>query len=83
VSLLNEPRAKRLETGSFRPYGWIMDNKPDNTPHGWSEILDESEAEIDAGLFVSSEQVHRELQESIARLEAKAAIRKRETTSHR
>jgi hypothetical protein len=60
-----------------------MEKRRDNTAPGWSEILDESEAEIDAGLFVSSEQVHRELQESIARLEAKAALRKRETTSHR
>jgi hypothetical protein len=59
-----------------------MDKKRDNAPAGWSEVLDESEAEIDAGLFVSGEQVHRELQESIARLEAKAATRKRETTSH-
>jgi hypothetical protein len=58
-----------------------MDAKLDATPPGWAEILDESEAEIDAGIFVSSEQVHRELQESIARLEAKAAT-KRETTSH-
>jgi hypothetical protein len=58
-----------------------MDTKSDNTPAGWADILDESEAEIDAGLFVSSEQVHRELQASVARLEAKAATRKRETTN--
>jgi len=40
-------------------------------------------AEIDAGLFVSGEQVHRELRESIARLEAKAATRRREATNRR
>ena len=60
-----------------------MDVKPDDTSPGWADVLDESEAEIDAGLFVSSEQVHRGLQESIARLEAKAAKRKRETTPRR
>jgi hypothetical protein len=60
-----------------------MDAKRDDIPPGWADILDESEAEIDAGLFVSSEQVHRELQESVARLKARAATRKRETTNRR
>jgi hypothetical protein len=35
-----------------------MDNVADNTPPGWAEILDESLAEIDAGLLVSSDDVH-------------------------
>jgi hypothetical protein len=60
-----------------------MGKKHDTTPPGWANILDESEAEIDAGLFVSSEQVHLELQESIGRLEAKAAIARRGTTKRR
>jgi predicted transcriptional regulator len=55
-----------------------MENVADNTPPGWIEALDEAEAEIDAGLFVSSEEVHRMLRESIAHLQAKAEERKRE-----
>ncbi len=58
-----------------------MDAKHATVPAAWSDILDESEAEIDAGLFVPSEQVHRALRESIDRLEAKAATAKRETTN--
>jgi hypothetical protein len=50
-----------------------MDAKPDNTPPGWAEILDESLAEIDAGLFVDGDEIMRELRESAARLEAKQA----------
>jgi hypothetical protein len=60
-----------------------MDVKPDNAPPGWLEILEESEAELAGGLLVSSEDVHRELQESIARLEAKAANRHRGATLRR
>ena len=60
-----------------------MDNVADNTPPGWLEILAESDAELAAGQIVSGATVHRELQESIARLEAKAATRRREATSRR
>jgi len=70
-----------LETSSFQWDDEAMDEIQDDTPPDWADVLDESEAEIDAGLFVSREQVHRELQESIARLEAKAAIARRETTN--
>jgi hypothetical protein len=48
-----------------------MDSVPDNTPPGWLEILEESEAELASGLVVSGEEVMRELHEAIARLEAK------------
>jgi hypothetical protein len=56
----------------------MMKNEPDNTPPGWIEALNEAEAEIDAGLFVSIEEAHRMLRESIAHLEAKTEDRKRE-----
>lgn len=39
-------------------------------PAGWLEILAESEAEADAGLFVDGAVILRELDESIARMEA-------------
>jgi hypothetical protein len=58
-----------------------MDDAFDNTPPGWIEALDEADAEIDAGLFVSSDEVHRMLRESIARLEAKAEERKHQATN--
>jgi hypothetical protein len=60
-----------------------MDTVADNIPPGWLEILEESEAELAAGQIVSGEAVHRELRESIARLEAKAATRRREAASRR
>ncbi|MBW4092004.1 MAG: hypothetical protein HIU82_12990 [Proteobacteria bacterium] len=45
-----------------------------DAPPGWAEALDESLAELAAGAStVPGEVVHRELQESIARLEAKRA----------
>jgi hypothetical protein len=55
-----------------------------DAPPGWAEALDESLAELAAGVpTVPSEVVHRALQESIARLEAKAAARQREATARR
>jgi len=60
-----------------------MDTVTDKTPPGWLEILKESEAEIDAGLFVSSEEVHRLLQGSITQLEQKAATPQSEATKRR
>jgi hypothetical protein len=48
----------------------------DNLPHpqapaGWLEILEESEAELAAGLTVSGEVVRQMLRDSLARLEAR------------
>ncbi len=40
-------------------------------PAGWLEILEESEAELAAGLTVPGEVVRQMLRESLARLEAK------------
>lgn len=55
-----------------------------DAPPGWAEALDESLAELAAGVpAVPSEVVHRELQDGIARLEAKAAVRQREATARR
>jgi hypothetical protein len=51
----------------------------DDTPHrapapaGWLEALQRSEAQLAAGQTVPGDAVMRELQESIARLEAKRA----------
>jgi hypothetical protein len=70
-----------LEPTSLRAYGWSMDNEPDSTPLSLAEALDESLAEIERGVFVPAAQVHGLLQESIARLEAKAEARKREATA--
>ncbi len=52
-------------------YNPRMDAIPDNTPPGWLEILEESEAELASGLVVSGEDLMRELRETITRLEAK------------
>jgi hypothetical protein len=56
-----------------------MDDIPQRTqaPAGWLESLERSEAELAAGLTVPAETVHRELQESIARLEAKQTVPRR------
>ncbi len=58
----------------------MMDDFADETPDGWLEILNESEAELAARKIVSSLPVHRELSESIARLGAKGGVRQREPT---
>jgi hypothetical protein len=76
-------RRHQLETSPLRPYDRIMENLPDNAPPGWLETLEESEAELAAGLTVPAETVHRELRESIARLEAKAATKQREAVRRR
>jgi hypothetical protein len=59
----------------------MMDNQPDNTPAAWLEALERADAEIDAGLFVTSEEVHRQLREGTDRLRAKAEARKREPSA--
>lgn len=43
------------------------------TPAEWLEALAESEADLAAGRIVPGEEVMRELRESLARLEARAA----------
>lgn len=73
----------RWKPAHFRPYTPRMDTVADIIPPGWLEILEESEAEVAAGQILSGEVVHRELRESIARLEAKAAKLQREATSRR
>lgn len=45
----------------------------DATAAEWATILAESEAEAEAGLFVSGDEIMRELYESIARMEGRAA----------
>ena len=49
-----------------------MDDDPPRlpAPAGWLEILEESEAELAAGLTVSGEVVRQMLRDSLARLEA-------------
>jgi hypothetical protein len=49
-----------------------MDDNPPHTtaPAGWLEILEESEAELAAGLTVPGEFVRQMLRDSLARLEA-------------
>ncbi len=50
-----------------------MDDNPNTTPVGWLEVLAESDADLAAGRIVSGDVVLRELKDSLARLEAKAA----------
>jgi predicted transcriptional regulator len=45
----------------------------DAAPAEWAAILAESEAEAEAGRFVSGDEIMRELRESIARMEDQAA----------
>jgi predicted transcriptional regulator len=45
----------------------------DATAAEWAAILAESEAEAEAGRFVSGDEMMRELRESIARMEGRAA----------
>lgn len=60
-----------FEWSPERPYIGLMDTTPrDNqAASAWAEILAESEAEAEAGLFVSGDDLLRELHESIARME--------------
>jgi hypothetical protein len=59
-----------------------MDDTPNTAPAGWVDLLAESEAELAAGQLVSGEEVMRELDECIDRLEAKRVVR-REAVRHR
>jgi hypothetical protein len=62
-----------------------MDDTPTPAiaPAGWLEALAESEAQLAAGQIVSGEEVMRELDESIARLEAKHAAEPRRRAAPR
>ena len=67
-------------------YSRPMDDNPTDTaaPAGWLEILEESEAELAAGLTVPGEVVRQMLRDSLARLEAKRDIAPpRRAPSHR
>jgi hypothetical protein len=52
-----------------------MDDVPLIAPAGWLESLAESEAQLAAGQIVDGEEVMRELDACITRLEAKQASR--------
>jgi hypothetical protein len=63
-----------------------MDDTPHRTkaaPAGWLEILAESEAEVDAGLFVDGDEIMRELDEAIAQMEAERATGSRQKAAAR
>jgi hypothetical protein len=55
-----------------------MDETPTRpiAPAGWLEALAESEADLAAGRIVPGDEVMRDLTESLARLEARAAAKK-------
>jgi hypothetical protein len=60
-----------------------MDEVADNAPPGWIEALDEADAEIDAGLFVSVEEVHRLFRDAKNRRQPKAGtLEPKATASH-
>ena len=54
-------------------YCRTMDDTPAIAPAGWLEALAESEAQLAAGQIVNGDEVMRELDDCIARLEAKQA----------
>jgi hypothetical protein len=62
-----------LERRAVSAYSPPMDDSPPRppAPTGWLEILEESEAELAAGLTVPGEVVRQMLRDSLARLEAK------------
>jgi hypothetical protein len=58
-------------------------HRPAPAPASWLEILAESEAEADAGLFVDGDEIVRELDETIARMEAARAAAPRQKAAAR
>jgi|HubBroStandDraft_1064217.scaffolds.fasta_scaffold32642_2 hypothetical protein len=62
-----------------------MDDNPPHTsaPAGWLEILEESEAELAAGLTVPGEVVRQMLRDSLTRLEARHDATPRRKSSER
>jgi hypothetical protein len=63
----------RLEPRPGIPYYPLMEDNVTHAPApaGWLEILEESEAELAAGLTVPGEVVRQMLRDSLARLEAR------------
>jgi hypothetical protein len=54
-----------------------------DAPPGWVEALDESEAELDAGVpTVPAKVVHQMIRDSIARIRAKKAAERQATERH-
>jgi hypothetical protein len=66
-----------LESPAGCAYSLLMDDAqtPAIAPAGWLEALAESEADLAAGRIVPGDVVMRDLRESLARLEAKAATK--------
>jgi hypothetical protein len=62
-----------------------MDDNPahSSAPAGWLEILEESEAELAAGLTVPGEVVRQMLRDSLARLEGRQDTASRRKASER
>ena len=61
-----------------------MDDNRISAPADWLEALAESDADLAAGRIVSADAVLRDLKDSLARLEAKAAAKpSREDTRRR
>lgn len=70
------PHRSGLEGLALFAYSLLMDDSPIAAPADWLEALAESDADLAAGRIVPGEVVLRDLQDSLARLEAKAAARK-------
>lgn len=60
-----------------------MDDNLPTAPADWLEALAESDADLAAGRIVPGEVVLRDLKDSLARLEAKAAIGSRRKDTRR
>jgi hypothetical protein len=56
---------------------------PSIVPAGWLEVLAESDADLAAGRIVPGDVVMRDLRDSLARLEAKAAAKKASKSTRR
>ena len=68
-------RPIRLDRRAGRAYSLVMVDTTQRTaaPAEWLEALAESEADLAAGRTIPAEEIMRDLRESLARLEAKAA----------
>ncbi len=67
-------RLSGLEFGVVSAYSSLMDENVPTVPTEWLEALAESDADLAAGRIVRGEVVLRDLKDSLARLEAKAAV---------
>jgi hypothetical protein len=74
----SDPRVAGLERRAECAYSFPMDDTPHRTeaPADWLEVLAESDADLAAGRIVPGDVVMRDLRESLARLEAKAAAKR-------